>query len=335
MDWAMGFGDPGAPWFQRQNDLVTPWGGPNADNVYRHARIDPRHEYRVAGRMNGCEDFALAIRAGFRHTDRPGTLTELTASDLGIGRGSEFEIILGGAGSEPSRVPLPDGAVMCSIREYYFDWSVQEPATFTIERVDTSPPVPGLTVSDALAEALDLTERSLVFWNDYMIEAAARQEWNSFGGKVDVPKGLQLSQFGFCFYDLAPGEALVIEADPPDARYWSLQLYGMHFFRPFDIGRPTSLNNRQVAPGDDGRILIVVARDDPGVPNWLDTTGIPVGLVNYRHFWGSRLATLETRVVPFDRLPAELGSGTVRMTPSERASQIAARRAHLALRFRA
>ena len=30
--------DPRAPAFQRQNDLFTQWGGPNADNVYRHAR---------------------------------------------------------------------------------------------------------------------------------------------------------------------------------------------------------------------------------------------------------------------------------------------------------
>ena len=81
-------------------------------------------------------------------------------------------------------------------------------------------------------EALDLTERSIVFWNQYMIVARDKQHDNTFGDKIDVPRGLQLSQFGFCFYDLAPDEALHVHADVPDARYWSLQLYRMRWFTP-------------------------------------------------------------------------------------------------------
>jgi len=196
LEWSIGYGDPATPAFQRQNDLVTPWGGPNADNVYRHARVSPRHRYRIHGRMNSCEDFALAIREGFRHTDRPATLAELTASDIGLGPDQEFEILLGGDGDEPNRVPLPPGAIMCSIREYYYEWQPREPATFTIECLDGEPgPLPAY--GDHLREALDLTERSIVYWNDYMREARARQDDNSFGGKVEVPRGLQISQFGF------------------------------------------------------------------------------------------------------------------------------------------
>ena len=62
-----------------------------------------------------------------------------------------------------------------------------------------------------------------------------------------MPKGLQLQQFGFNFYDLAPDEALVLDFDVPDARYWSLQLYKMAWFTPLDIGRTTSLNHAQTA----------------------------------------------------------------------------------------
>jgi hypothetical protein len=333
LEWSLGYGDPGSPAFQRQNDLVTPWGGPNADNVYRHARVSPRHEYRVRGRMNSCEEFALAIREGFRHTDRPGTLTELTASDIGIRRGKDFELLLGGDGPEANRVPLPDGAIMCSIREYYFEWQPRDPATFTIECTGSeslSPP----TLADALREALDLTERSLVFWNDYMRDARAKQADNTFGGKIDVPRGLQLQQFGFCFFDLAPDEALLVECDVPDARYWSFQLYGMHFFRGLDLGRITSLNHRQATVGGDGRLRLVVAHSDPGVPNWLDTMGRQVALLNYRHFWGAPLATIDTRVVPFGAIRGALPSSTPTVDPATRERQMAARRAHLAWRFR-
>ena len=333
LEWSLGYGDPARPAFQRQNDLVTPWGGPNADNVYRHARVSPRHEYRVRGRMHSCEEFALAIREGFRHTDRPATLTELTASDLGIGADDDFELILGGEGNEANRVPLPDRAIMCSIREYYFDWQPREPATFTIECVDGTPaPPPGY--ADSLHEALDLTERSLVFWNDYMRDARTRQADNSFGGKVDVPRGLQLSQFGFCFYDLGPDDALVVESDIPDARYWSFQLYGMHFFRAFDLDRVTSRNHRQASAGPDGRLQLVVAHRDPGVPNWLDAMGRRVGLLNYRHFWGSPLPTPAARVVALEAVRDSLPEGTPIIEPTQREREMQSRRDHLAWRFR-
>ena len=130
------------PWFQRQNDLVTPGAGRTPTTCTATLGSIPATSTGSGRFMNSSEDFALAIRTGFRHTDRPATLTELTASDLGIGRGDEFEILLGGAGDEPNRLPIGDGAVMCSIREYYFDWAPVEPATFTIERIDDAPAGP-------------------------------------------------------------------------------------------------------------------------------------------------------------------------------------------------
>jgi hypothetical protein len=332
LEWSVGYGDPAEPAFQRQNDLVTPWGGPNADNVYRHARVSPRHAYVVRGRMHSCEEFALAIREGFRHTDRPATLAELTASDVGIGSGDDFELLLGGSGTEPRRVPLPEGAIMCSIREYYYDWRELEPATWTIERIG-GPPNPPPPYRDHLMEALDLTERSLSYWNEYMRVARARQEDNTFGSKVDVPRGLQISQFLFCFYDLGPDEALIVESEIPDARYWSFQLYGLHYFRPFDIARPTSLNHRQVVPDEDGSVRIVLAERDPGVPNWLEASR-PLGLLNYRHFWGAPLPSPLTRVVPVDGVRDELPAGHPFVTAEERAAQVQARRRHLMWRYR-
>ena len=333
LEWSIGYGDPAEPAFQRQNDLVTPWGGPNADNVYRHARVSPHHSYVVRGRMNSCEEFVLAIREGFRHTDRPATLAELTASDIGIGPDDDFELIIGGRGPEPNRIPLPEGAIMCSIREYYVDWRAREPATWTIERVSGDPEPPP-SYRSGLDEALDLTERSLVFWNEYMRAARDRQEDNTFGSKVDVPRGLGISQFLFCFYDLAPDEALVVECEAPDARYWSFQVYGLHFFRPLDLVRTTSLNCLQSAPSADGRVRIVVAHHDPGVANWLDTTGRPTGLLNYRHFWGAPLPNPRTKVVPFDMVRAALPADTPTADRDERAAQMETRRRHLAWRFR-
>jgi hypothetical protein len=333
LEWSMGYGDAARPAFQRQNDLVTPWGGPNADNIYRHARISPRCTYVVRGRMNSCDDFALAVREGFRHTDTPATLVELTASDIGIGPGDAFTLLLGGSGPEPNRIPLPEGSVMCSVREYYFEWLEREPATWTIEHL-SGDPASEPSFSGHMEEALRLTEQSIVYWADYMRAARARQEDNAFGSKVDVPRGLRISQFLFCFFDLGPDEALVVETRIPDARYWSFQLYGLEYFRPLDIGLTTSLNNRQISNGDGERMHVVVSPEDPGVPNWLDTMGRRAGLLNYRHFWGAPMPSPHTRVVPIEDVRDVLPPDTPVVASAQREAEILARRRHLSWRFR-
>ena len=89
--------------------------------MYRHARIEPGRRYRITGNMHGCDDFIIALRAGFMHNDIWGTKATITAHDLGLGRHDDFEILLGG--DESDAVAIPDGVLSASIREYYFDWT--------------------------------------------------------------------------------------------------------------------------------------------------------------------------------------------------------------------
>lgn len=336
--WSIGHSDPLAPAFQRQNDLITKWGGPNADNVYRHARLDPTHRYLIRGRMNSCEDFILAVRAGFMHMERWGTLVEVTASDIGIGRDVDFEILLGGDGTDASVIPLPEGAAMVSIREYYFDWQAREPATFTIECLDADARPArrsARSVAAQLDEAIAGVEQSVTYWNSYMRDARARQTDNTFGPPVEVGKGLGAARYAFCFYALGPDDALVVDSDVPDARYWSLQLYSLGWFGPLDFaGRVTAINREQAWVATDGRLRVVVAQRDPGVANWLDTEDRPEGLLLSRWFWPVGTPSPSARVVDLSEIRSELPPDTPAVTPSQRQEEIARRRAHVAWRFR-
>src|SRR5262249_32240248 len=177
LGWTVFHADPRRPFFHRQNDLVTQWGGPNNDHGYRHARISPSLHYRIRGRMHSCEEFILAVRAGFMHNPVWGTVREVTASDIGIGRDDEFELLLGGDGSEPGWIAIPEGAQMVSIREYYFDWDAGEPAMFTIECLDADDGPTPLTGNDLAArftDALDQTEQSMPHWTVHPRAYAAR-----------------------------------------------------------------------------------------------------------------------------------------------------------------
>jgi hypothetical protein len=335
--WSVFHADPRRPTFERQNDLITQWGGPNADNVYRHARVEAGRRYRVKGRMHSCEEFILAVRAGFMHLPTWGTLVEITASELGIAEGDEFEFVVG----EGGQVPLPEGALTVSIREYYFDWREAEPATFTIECLDddAGDPPPRRTAAATAAqlrEGADGVVHSVEYWNGYMRDKRGEGVPNTFAPAFALDKGLDAARYSFCFWDLGPDEALVVEVARPPARYWTFQVYEMAWFELVDTAdRLCSLNHTQAPVDDDDHIRLVLSHADPGVANWLDASGRRTGLLTYRAFWTTDdVPTPRSRLVPVAEVREALPPETTLVDHAGRAAQMAARRRHLAWRFR-
>lgn len=315
----------------RLNDLLTPWGGPNADNVYRYARIDDQGTYRLHGNMHSCEEFLLALRIDNLHAKDNGTLGEASATELGLGPDQDVDVIFSPSGE--GGVAIPPGTRMIAIREYYYDWRPLEPATLMFERLDGPPPKSG--VVGALAEASEQLTRSLTYWSDYMATARGRGEDNTFIAPRREPRGLQTMHYSFCFWSLRPDEALVVRFTEPQARYWSVQLYQLGWFESLDISRPTSLNQRQAVTGPDGVVTVVLSAADPGLANWLDTDGREAGLLTFRGAWLSAPAPqASAEVVPLAKLDHVLGSEAPRVDAAGRATQLAARRDHLRWRFR-
>ena len=338
LGYATGHFDTTAPFFHRSNDLVSQWGGPNQDNVYLHARIDPKRRYRIRGRMHACEEFVITLRVDFMHMPEWGTLATITASERGIGPGDEFEILLGGDGSDPAWFPIPERVTTASLRQYYLDWQPAEPAVFTIECLEDVPAPPridGEGVAERLATALAQTERSVVYWNDYLNEHRAKGVDNTFALPQTLKKGLGAARYAFCFYALASDEALLVETDVPEARYWNLQLATMGWYeQPDPVHRISSINQHQAHVDTDGRLRFVVTHADPGCPNWLDPGGHPDGLLTIRWFWPRADPSPTTRVVKRAELSSLLPKDTPRITPEARRAEIRARMAHLAWRFR-
>ena len=69
--------------------------------------------------------------------------------------------------------------------------------------------------------------------------------------------------------------------------------------------RSVSLNRAQTQVQEDGSFTIILAHEDPGLPNWLDTEGQLFGLVFWRYFLvtGAVETPLAT-VVKFSELSA-------------------------------
>ena len=103
-----------------------------------------------------------------------------------------------------------------------------------------------------------------------------------------------------------PDQALVVEFDEPVATYWSIQMYMLPWLAPLDFtNRVTSLNDRQVQVDPDRPVRFIISHNDPGVHNWLDTSGLeggvvllPVGAGQYRTHADRQAGVLRRRGQP-------------------------------------
>ena len=115
---------------------------------------------------------------------------------------------------------------------------------------------------------------------------------------------------------------------PESMRYWTaawiaLVRAGSFLVRTMPWGRASSISPTvsATATDPDGRIRVVLAHDDPGLHNWMDTQGFERGNLTYRHMLAGQPVPLHTRLVRRADLAAELPAATRTVTPEERVAQ--------------
>lgn len=339
VQWYLEFYDPVHPAFFRFGDEIYKWGALNADNQYMRAKVEASGRYRIYGTAGDAAELFISIHNGEMVFGETEVLAERCLGDLNIGADGSIEIFLGG-GEQPNWMPLGDSAELVLIRQYIADWENDELPDLRIERIDdAATAIPeGLTpeaVAIAMGRAATWVERSTTFWNEYTTGMIGALGTNVMTPPQRFEGGAVNMAAGVCWWDLAPDEALIVETDVPDAPYWSIQLTGPTWFEGPDFAnRVTSLNNTQTHIDGDGRMRMVLSHADPGIQNWLDTTGYPIGMIGYRWVRPTTTPTPTAIVVKCDQIAAHLPDGTPTFGPADRAEQIRRRRAGIARRFR-
>jgi hypothetical protein len=322
--------DPRHPKLHRYELPWSQWGAPNPDNVYLRCAIDPGATYVLRGDVTGVHEALFSLVEGDMHLDEPGVFAEVALTDLPTHADGRLELVVGPGGAGPDHLPTSPDARMLLIRQYLWDWETDPVAPFTIERLDTAGiPAPRPTPADvatALDRATRWVEQSIDYWAAYVAASRDLLEHNTFTPPNTPSGGAPSIAYGGGCFDLGPDEVLLIEHDEPDAHYWNWSVHQLHWF---DSGawdeRPMSCNGHQAHVDRDGRVRIVVAHDDPGAPNWLDTEGKPIGMCVYRYV-GARTKPVPTaRVVARSQLRAELPDGHPIVTADQRRVQLAAR----------
>ena len=263
-------------------------GGPNPDGNYYLAMIRGDRSYRITGTRGTSAYLGLQILAGTGLTPRRMS-NYVSDVDLALSD-RKFAIVL--AATEPADlagaqwVQIPEDASSVVVREYIGDRATEELARLHIEALQPGPLTP--LTDDELAGQFTAMAWSLMKLatlhrtikpelldspNTLLTAQAA-----DLGAADTTPDNLYMMGT----FRLDPGQALVLDIEPPHTRYWNVTLESIFHECLEPRRRHSSVTNRAVHPDADGRVRIAISAQDYGFGHWLDTGGRHRGFVVLR-----------------------------------------------------
>jgi hypothetical protein len=313
----------------------TRWGIDNPDTVYRVIPISGAERYEIRGRVGA-----------HRMTENYFTLWDPNMGTIDVVDGRRMHVEADGsyvitvdsdpAGDRPNHIQSTPQAHEFYIRDVLLDWERDDPNHITVERLSTrsgsGDDPPPLTL-DEQAEATARMMAHFANFTGKLSHGMYKTPPNHFslGWTADQHGAMRNQVYVAGRFLLEPDEAFVVDVSDGGAEYFTVPL-GNIWGTTLDIlDRTGSLNKAQSRPNADGTYTYVIAGTDPGVHNWIDTGGLPEGILTLRMAefgeGGARPdLSANGRVVKLDRL-AQDAPGLAAVTPAERAEQLAARRA--------
>jgi len=306
--------DPRTPRFYRLSHETAKIGCDNPDSFYQNAAVDGRYDYRVSGTRGTVAYLGFGTYYGhYGSSARSGCSGYLEAKDLELTPDGRFEIVLSSREQPGNWLQMEHDTSMLIVRQNFLDRTEEEPAELRIERITADgsyePPLP-LDPSELARQLADAaafvggTANLFADWAEGFAEHPNElhaMDPRIAGGAHGDPNIF----FYMGYWKLAPGEALVIEAEPPRCEYWNFQLNN-HWMESLDYRYHTIHYNKHTTTyRPDGSFRLVVAHEDPGVPNWVETVGHSRGTMGLRWVKADEHPKPRTRVVEL----AELRSG--------------------------
>ncbi len=312
--------------------------GDNPDALYRTTFLEGDRRYEVVGQFDLARRPAqlnIELHRGNKVSPPPidlnksdlTPLASITDRDLQIAADGSFRITIGPEPESPVHLLSAPGRLTLGSRDMLADWD-QRPSRMELRPLDDVPP--GTFDPEEIAKAASRDLPPYVrFW------AKFPELW--FGGlkgnKITPAQGRNGSMAGFMAalsWDLAADQAIIVTTDPIGAAYTGFQMMDPWMISANGKKAQVSLNRGQTAPNPDGTFTFVLSHEDPGVANWLDTTGLDEGLGLIRWQAAPAGATIDTSTLVREFKVVSLSEVDAlpdlpRVTPEQRAAQLAAR----------
>ena len=310
------FADPNAPVLHRVVHETVKMGSDNPDNHYATARISGAREYVIKGKRNTVHYLGFGTQIGHYGQGRGLPPTGyLEGSKLEIASDGTFTIAISTEPRPGNWLPMTPETGTLIVRQTFLDRTRETPAELSVEVVGDSQE-PGRITPELLDEGLR-SAGTLVAGASLLFAKWARdfQKHTNSLPMFDPETSRQAGGdpnivYYHSYWSLAPDEALVIEVEPPECEHWNFQLNN-HWMESLDYRyHRIHVNKASACYEPDGSVRIVVAHDDPGCPNWIETVGHDRGTMCFRWVRGQSHPQPRTRVVKLaDLTPATSGRG--------------------------
>ncbi|MEE2630957.1 MAG: hypothetical protein VX752_02765 [Actinomycetota bacterium] len=323
-------------------------GQDNPDGLYQAASVDLSNTYRLAGNVGTVCYLGLTLMTfDFGRAPIEQLLT-LDGSALPVDGNGDFEIHFGACpapegATEGTWFELPPNRCKLLVRQFFDDWDSEVPADLRIDCLDAGPPDSRMDARRIIRH-LDTVAEQVVpmtaFWSDFGRRHLESGEVNSFD-HLDPTRGPNLAMgaspqqgYGQNWWHVEKDEALLYEVDIPSCVYWAVQL-GDVWYQSLDwVNRQSSLNGHQAQVSGDGVFRAVISHRDPGIANWLDTTGATQGCITYRWNQADSNPVPTLKLIPFADLEGYLDDPWIRISPEQRSDVLQTRRRGALRRFR-
>jgi hypothetical protein len=294
MAWAYG---KSHPFFVTSTGPYTKMGLDNPDTLYYHANVEADAEYVITGTRGTTADLSFQVLKGdYTATDVPGGDDAFDDRRLDIEPDGSFTLRFGPPKDDPgpNYFVLGEGSSMLAVREVYGDWSAQK-GQIRIERVDTVGTAPEEAGLAQITRRYHVAGKMLLSrintWFNFPKWFYLDLPVNTLTAPRLTPGGLSTQFSSVGHYDLADHEAMVITVPKSDAPYQGFQLGSMWYISLDYVNHQTSLNTAQAQVDPDGMIRLVVSKQNPGIANWIETTGKQRGIAQFRWQRVSRTLT--------------------------------------------
>lgn len=309
----------------------------NPDAIYFNAYLDEGGIYEVSGVRGTTSDLSFQLMDGsYSAAGAPTTLAAFDDRELDIAADGSFSWTFG------PELGLTKGSTLI-IREVYSDWVDERRGTIRIQRLDTAgtPRVP--LTSEGVQKRFDVAAKALTSrirtWFEFPKWYTYTQPVNTLTAPAQTPGGLASQYSSLGHYELDDDQAMVVTVPVcEEAAYQAIQLGSKWYVSTDYEHRQSSLTAAQSQADPDGKFRYVISTRDPGIANWLDTTGHRTGVMMMRWQHISRELSASdgpsVELVSFDDLPEYLPHYELnRVTPEQYAARIADRQVGIAQRM--